>query len=207
MNITNTLTIAAIAAMINKSEEDYMVGDRAVHGLNWRPEDLPAVEAALKPLSATGMTWVIDGPGPQWLIVCVTHALHPCSVTLTDTKVAGGVVPIGQRKAPVEGGSGDLNFTVEVKENGIVVRYGSANPIAAQLLPELIPPTTPPGQPVFLNGRTATWAVAEIASVYQHLTPAVYVGQPQGQGYAYVCSISHSPDHQVGSVVMDADLR
>lgn len=205
----NALTIAQIARLIDKTEEDYTSNGRQFHGLNWRPEDLPKVEAALKPFSALGMPWVIDGPGPQWLIACIHHALHPCPVSLKDTKVEGGQVPIGSRKHPTEGGAGDLDFTVEKLEMGALVRYGSENPIRAELLPNLLPPSVPAGTPaVFLNGRTATWAVVEVVGAYQHVVPAVYVGQPMGDlGYGYVCAVSHNADHKVGSVVWEKDLK
>lgn len=204
----NTLTIKQIAALIGKQEEDYLLGNgKPAFGLNWKPEELPAVEQALKPFSALGTPWVVDGPGPQWLISNIVHSLHPCAVTLTDSKVEGGLVGISQRKAPSGTGSGELTFSVEGKEMGALIKYGSANPIDFRKLGEVVPPETPQGKVVFLNGRTATWGTVEIAGCYQHIAPAVYVGQPQGQGYVYVCAVSHSPTHKVGDVVKGEDLK
>lgn len=204
----NTISISQIAAMIGKQPEDYALPNgKTVNGLNWKPEELPAVEEALKPFSALGTPWFVDGPGPQWLITNIVHALHPCAVTLTDSKVEGGLVGISQRKAPTGAGAGELTFSLEEKEAGVVVKYGSQNPIDFTKLGEVIPPETPQGKVVFLNGRTATWGTVEIAGCYQHIAPAVYVGQPQGQGYVYVCAVSHSPAHKVGSVVNGVDLK
>ncbi|MDD4901017.1 MAG: hypothetical protein PHS62_02815 [Patescibacteria group bacterium] len=205
----NTITIAQIASMIGKQPGPISLpGGKTITGLDWKPEELPMVEAALKPFSAMGTPWFVDGAGPQWLIACITHALHPCSVALADSKVEGGQVQIGERKLPEGTGKGDLTFSVEEKEAGAIVRYQSANPIDFRKLSELVPPATTQGKSVFLNGRTATWGVVEIAACYQHVVPAVFVGQPMGAaGYCYVCAITHSPDIKVGSVVKEADLK
>ena len=204
----NTLTIKQIADLIGKQEEDYTLPNgRTVRGLNWSPKELPLVFEKLKPISALGSAWFIDGPAPQWLIVALLDALHPCSILLSDAKVEGGKVAIGQRKFPQGAGSGELEFLVHPRSKGFVVRYGSQNPISAALLPELVPPALPVvGKPVFLNGKTSTWGVAEIASCYQHVTPAVYVGQPTDGTYTYVCAITHSSEHQLGSTIIESDL-
>jgi len=205
----NTITVSQIAGMIGKQPGPInLPGGKVIQGLDWKAEELPAVQEALKPFSALGTPWFIDGAGPQWLIACITHALHPCAVTLADTKVEGGQVAIGERKQPEGTGKGDLDFTVEEKEMGALVRYQSANPVDFRKLPELLPPVTAQGKPVFLNGKTATWGTVDIATTYQHVVPAVFVGQPQGaNGYVYVCAISHRPDFQVGSVVKAEDLK
>ncbi len=205
----NTISVSQIAGMIGKQPGPInLPGGKVIQGLDWKPEELPGVEAALKPFSAMGTPWLIDGAGPQWLIACITHALHPCAISLADSKVEGGQVAISERKLPEGAGKGDLTFSVEEKEMGSVVKYGSANPIDFKRLPELVAPTTVQGKPVFLNGRSATWAVVDIATTYQHVVPAVFVGQPMGAaGYCYVCAITHSPDIKVGSVVKEADLK
>jgi len=204
----NTMTIQQLADLIGKEQEDYTLPNgRAVHGLNWRPEDLPLVAEKLKHFSALGSPWLIDGPSPQWLIVSLLEAFHPCPILLADSKVEGGQVAIGQRKVPEGGGRGELEFTVKQNSKGFVVHYYSQDPISAALLPDLVPPALPEaGRPVFLNGRTATWGVAEIASCYQHVVPAVYVGQPIDGAYTYVCAITHSSEHPLGSTILESDL-
>ena len=204
----NTITIQQIADLIGKEEEEYLLPNgRAVQGLNWKHDNLPLVAEKLKPFSFLGSSWLIDGPAPQWLIVSLLEVLHPCAISLADAKVEGGLVAIGQRKLPQGNGRGELEFSVQSHERGFVVRYGSQQPISAVLLPDLVPPALPEaGKPVFLNGRTATWGVAEIASCYQHVVPAVYVGQPDGGKYTYVCAITHSAGHPLGSTILESDL-
>jgi hypothetical protein len=204
----NTLTIAQLATLIGKAEEDYeLPNGRHVHGLNWRPEDLEAVYKALKPFSTLGTPWIIDGPAPQWLVVSLLDALHPCALVLADTKVPGGLVPIGQRKQPASSGRGELAFWMEEKGIYVVLHYASDDPISAEHLPDLVPPAVPMGRPVLLNGRTANWGIAELASCYQHVVPAIYVGQPMGAaGYNYVCAITHSSEHRIGTMVNERDL-
>lgn len=197
----NTISVPQIAGLVGKAEEDYEIrgpqGSRTVHGLNWKPAEMPAVEAALKPFSMIGTPWLVDGVMPQWMAVCVMHALHPCVVALADTKVAGGSVQVCQRKLPSGSGAGELEWRVEELDDRVVVNYSSTDPITAEKLEELVPPETAAGKPVFLSGRTATWAVVDIAMAYAHVTPAVYVNQP---GVGFVCAISHGPDHAVGTV-------
>jgi hypothetical protein len=203
----NTLTIEQIATMIGKEKEEITLPNgRQVIALNWRPEDLKAVVAKLQPISTLGTPWFLDGPGPQWLAATIMHALHPCPIVLSDSKVEGGQVPIGQRKYPIKGGQGELNFTTEKFGKFVRVKYESAEPITAELLPELIPPTTPKGKPVLLNGKTSTWGVVEMVSAYMHMVPAVFVGQPLPEGYMYVCSTTHNRNYKIGDVIWEKDL-
>lgn len=198
----NTMTVTQIATMIDKHEEDFEIsgpnGTQKRHGLNWNPSELPAVENVLKPFSALGTPWLIDGVMPQWMVVTVVHGLHPCVVALSDSKLPDGMAQISQRKDPQGAGAGELTWKITEQDDFVLVEYSSAAPIAVEKLNELIPPEIPVGKPVRLSGRTATWATADIAMVYAHKAPAVFVNQP---GVGYVCCITHRPEFVLGTVV------
>ncbi len=68
-------------------------------------------------------------------------------------------------------------------------------------------PATYQPKVIMLNGRTATWGVAEMAVCYQHVVPAIFVGQPVGEGYMYVCAITHDPRYEVGRVIWQHELN
>lgn len=198
----NTMTVTQIAALIGKPEEDFEIrgpnGAQKRHGLNWKPADLTLIDLGLKPLSAFGTPWLIDGVMPQWMALSVVHAMHPCVIALADTKVPGGSVQISQRKLPTGEGAGELAWKVTETDDRILLEYSSATPIAVEKLDELLPPEVTAGKPVFLSGRTATWGTVEIGMIYAHRAPAVYVNQP---GVGFVCAITHRPDHVLGAVV------
>jgi len=201
-NLMNSMTVSQIASMFGKTQEDYEIkgrdGARQVHGLNWKPAELPDVERVLKPFSALGTPWLIDGIMPQWLALTVVHGFHPSVVSLADTKVKGGSVQICQRKTPKGEGAGELGWTVTEHDDHVLVEYSSADPISAEKLEELIPPELPAGKPVRLSGRTATWGVVDVGMAYAHVAPAVFVFQP---GTGYVCSVTHRADFVLGSVI------
>lgn len=191
-----TITIAELAKMIGKEEEEIRIPNRdPFMGLNWKPEDLPAIVTVLKPESEKGGQVLVSGVGPQWLIVAVVHALHPCQISLADPKVAAGQVAINDRLKPGEV-AGELTFTVTEVGSAVKVEYTSETPIAAENLGLLVPPTVPTGKPVVLSGRTATWAVVQIATAYQHEVPAVFGFQP---GTGFVCAITHNPIYEIGA--------
>ncbi len=198
----NTMTVNQIATLIGKTEEDYTIrgpqGERQMHGLNWKPEELPAIELALKPFSSLGTPWLVDGVMPQWEALCVVHSLHPCVVALADSKIEGGSVQITQRKLPFGHGAGELSWTLTESDDFVLVEFSSATPIDYKKLSELIPPETPKGKAVRLSGRTATWGTVDIGMAYAHIVPAVYVNQP---GVGFICAITHSPTHVLGTVV------
>ena len=199
----NALTIKAIAALIGKSEENYEIrGGRKVHGLNWKTEELSAVYQALQPFAMVGSNWLIDGRAPQFLVSNIVHALHPCSVSLADTKVEQGFVTIGERKDPKgKKGSGELPFnTTENFQGGTLVEYArdQFTIIDYHELDRVVPPEVDRSRAVFLSGKTANWATVEIAMTYAHIVPAIYLYQP---GVGFICVISHSPSHQLGAVI------
>jgi len=196
-----TLKIDSIAEMISKEPEEIVLpGREPVIGLNWKPEELLAVYDALQGLSERGGKYVIDGRAPQFLIINTLHALHPSEVAVADSKVEGGMVGISGQNYPQGEGSGPLPWTVtEDFLDGTLVEYAKNHftIIDNEKLGEVIPPETEQGKPVYLSGKTANWASAEIGLSYAHVVPAVYLYQP---GTGFICVITHSVEHELGSV-------
>lgn len=196
------LRVDSIAEMIGKEAEDIVLpGREPTKGLNWRPEELPTVYNALQQLAEKGGNFVIDGRAPQFLIIDVLHALHPNKVAVADSKVEGGMVGISGQNYPNGEGSGPLPWKVtEDFQGGTLVEYAKEQftIIDSKQLNEVIPPETQPGKPVFLSGKTSNWASAEIGLSYAHVVPAVYIYQP---GTGFICVVTHSVEHELGSVV------
>jgi hypothetical protein len=110
----------------------------------------------------------------------------------------GGISGINYPKGE---GSGPLPWVVtENFQGGTLVEYAKDEftIISSEKLGEVIPPETKPGKPVFLSGKTSNWASAEIALSYAHVVPAVYLYQP---GTGFICVVSHSIEHKLGSVI------
>lgn len=193
-----------IAEMIGKKEEEIILpGREPIKGLNWKPEELKEVYIRLQGLSEKGGSFLVDGRAPQWLVVNIVHAMHPNRVALADSKVEGGAVGISGLNTPDGEGSGPLPFQkTEGFHGGTLVQYAKGEFIIVdnQRMNEVIPPAVAEGKPVFLSGKTANWAVAEIAMSYAHIVPAVYLYQP---GVGFVCAITHSTEHELGSVIKE----
>lgn len=196
------LGIDSVAEMIGKKPEDIVLpGREPIKSLNWKPEELPAVYNALQRITERGGSFVIDGRAPQFLVVNILHALHPNKVAVADSKVEGGMVGISGINYPKGEGSGPLPWVVtEDFQGGTLVEYAKDEftIISSEKLGEVIPPETKPGKPVFLSGKTSNWASAEIALSYAHVVPAVYLYQP---GTGFICVVSHSIEHKLGSVI------
>lgn len=197
-----SIGIDSIAEMINKKPEDiFLPGREPMKGLNWRAEELPAVYNVLQKMAEKGGNFVIDGRAPQFLVINILHALHPNRIALADSKVDGGMVGISGANHPKGEGSGPLPWKVTKDfQSGTLVEYAKDQftIIDSKKLGEVIPPETETGKPVFLSGKTSNWASAEIGLSYAHIVPAVYLYQP---GTGFICVISHSIEHKLGSVI------
>ena len=197
-----SLGIDSVAEMIGKKPEDIVLpGREPMKGLNWKPEELPAVYNALRKMAEKGGSFVIDGRAPQFLIINILHALHPNRIAVADSKVEGGMVGISGTNYPKGEGGGPLPWKVtEGFQGGTLVEYAKDQftIIDNKKLGEVIPPETAQGKPVFLSGKTSNWASAEIGLSYAHVVPAVYLYQP---GTGFVCVATHSVEHKLGSVV------
>lgn len=197
-----TLGIDSVAEMIGKMPEDiFLPGREPTNGLNWKPEELPAVYNVLQRMAERGGSFVIDGRAPQFLVIDILHALHPNRVAVADSKVEGGVVGISGTNNPKGEGSGPLPWDVtEDFQGGTLVEYSKHQftIIDSKKLGEVTPPETELGKPIFLSGKTSNWAAAEIALLYAHIVPAVYLYQP---GTGFICVVSHNIEHKLGSVI------
>lgn len=199
-------TIDYIARSIGKGPEEITIGRgetaRKIFGLNWKTEELPVVYQMLKGDASTGRAFLIDGRAPQFLVNNIVHALHPCDVALVDDKVDGGMVWItGWHVTPKGKGSGPIPFDVTSDFlDGTLVECArdALTIIPADELDDVIPPEVAKGKPVFISGKISNWASAQIATAYAHKVPAVYNYQP---GTGFICTITHSPDHELGSVI------
>jgi len=196
------VSIDNVAKRIGKvAEEISLPGREPFTSINWSPDDLPAVYQTLQKEAQKGGIYKIDGRAPQYLAVSMTHALHPAQTALADTKVKGGMVTISGHNNLKKEGSGPLPFHVtEDFGGGTLVEYARDKFIIIdhRKLNDIIPPETPQAKAVLLSGKTSNWATAEIAMIYAHRRPAVYLFQP---GTGFICVITHSPEHRLGSVI------
>lgn len=194
-----TVKIVAIAAAISKENETYpLPNGKVVTGLNWRGDDLPAVDAHMRSLTFGRNThFVVDGACPAWLALAVVHGGHPASASLNDPRL--GVVPVGCELPGDPHGGKNLTFETEEKEAYTLVNFevaGGTFDVAD--LASVVPPTVNTKKAVVISGRGPNWLVVSIAMAYHAAAAAVYCFQPD---VGATCAMTHHPEHQLGSLI------
>ena len=200
--MAKVITVVEIAAELNKGEELVKLPNGVERmTLNWKPEELSSVFAAVESLKGDSDHVILDGGAPIWFMVAVAHAAHPTAFSLNYPQ-GGTTLPVSgyQAKAGVKGEFS--GFSLQMEGNEIEFKMEGALDVP-KVLAEMQAsglPMVKHGEPVHLGGRAPAAIYAAVADAVAHLVPAVTVFQP---GVGRVVAISHSTEYPLGSVLAD----
>ncbi len=186
--------------------------------ITWLPADLPAIDAALKPLTTQCPTdqdghYILVGDVPDWLAVAVVHSLNRQGVALNDS---AAMEPVSIPKlTPSVTGSHHLTWNVHQQADDFtLVEFslpGETLDIAA--LGAIVPPIIRADRGVLLKGQGPAWLIATLALGY-HDTPWVATFQPASPLQAqpssvpqYVVCMTHSKRVLLGTMLSEADVQ
>lgn len=204
----NTIDIAQLGASIGmKEEEKRLPNGRVVRSLVWDQENLQKAVKAVKYLSEEGKKVKITGVAPGWLVAALTHAVHPCPVSLYDPKLAkedkDGYVNIPELPHGEVNPEGEIDFKVEEKGDSVLVEWNIAHESGIydeNNLSKVVVPDISQGKAVYISGRGPNYLTVAMAEAYAHTNSSVSLFQP---GVGYTCAITHSREKNLGDLTKD----
>ena len=201
----NIIDIEKLGKEIGMEEkEQTLPNGKKVKSLVWDKENLIKAVTAVKPLSEEGKPVKITGRTPAWLASALTHAVHPCPVSLFMPQI-GKYVDIPELTHGEENKEGEVAFNVTEKGDLILVEYNMDLPEGETVydennLEKVVVPKIPEGKAVYLSGRAPNYISVAIAEAYAHTNSSVSLFQP---GTGYTCSITHSRNKKLGDLTKD----
>lgn len=202
-----TLKIADIAAQLGLNEvEKNLPNGRVIKTIEWSPAHLNDVFSYVSELcQSEGLgksdTVIVDGAGPGWLIVAISHACHPVPTAVRYPQAGPeATLPLSGTPQKLEGSADNLSFEVESDKTKTLITFKLDTPqIDVQAaLSSLVAPVAEVGKPVYISGRGPIAITASLAEAYAHSVPYVASFQP---GVGYVVCISHDESHPIGTVL------
>lgn len=204
-NNENIIDIEKLGKQIGMEEkEQTLPNGKKVKSLVWDKEYLLKAVNEVKHLSEEGKPVKITGRAPAWLASALTHAVHPCPVSLFMPQI-GKYVDIPQLEHGEKNKEGEVAFKVTEKGNSILVEYNMDLPEGETVydennLKKVVVPKLPEGKAVYLSGRAPNYLTVAIAEAYAHTNSSVSLFQP---GTGYTCSITHSRNKKLGDLTKD----
>lgn len=157
--------------------------------------------------SGKGEAVLVSDAGPAWLMATVSHAAHPCEVSLYDPKLGKGIkipkLPHGEPNPEA-----DIKFTVTEGNDCVKIEWSIETPSGIYdmgKLNELVVPDIPAGKSLFITGRGPNPVAVAIAEAYAHTNPDISFFQSQLQGYT--CGITHNPSVNIGDFAKTEDIE
>lgn len=175
---------------------------------NW---DQPSAQSVAKIIrdeySSKGEPILVNGAGPAWLMSAITHAAHPCEVSLYDPKLGKGIdIPKLAHGEPNP--DADIQFTVTTGKDCVKLEWSIDTPSGVydmNKLKDLVVPEIPNGKSLVISGRGPNPVAVAIAEAYAHTAPDISFYQPQLGGYT--CGITHDPNINIGDFINSKDIE
>ena len=204
-NQVSTIDVLKLGAEIGmEAKEQTLPNGRVVNSLVWDQENLLKAVDAVKHLSEEGKPVRITGPAPAWLVSALTHAVHPCPVSVYVPQI-GKDVDVPQLEHGETNPEGEVAFKTTEKGDAVLVEFNMDLPEGIttydeENLPKVVVPDVPQGKAVFVSGRGPNYLTVAIAEAYAHTNSSVSLFQP---GIGYTCSITHSRSKKLGDLTKD----
>lgn len=205
----NIIDIQELGAKIGMEEkEQKLPNGKVINTLLWDQENLLKAVKEVSHFSEEGKSVIITGAAPAWLVSALTHAVHPCPVSVYVPQVGKNVdIPnLIQGEKNLEG---EVNFKVTKKGESILVEYNMELPEGFTSYDEnnvtkVVVPEIPQGKDVYISGRGPNYLTVAIAEAYAHTNSSVSLFQP---GVGYTCSITHSRNKKLGDLTKDPLIK
>lgn len=205
LDMINVIDIAKLGAEIGmEAKEQTLPNGKVVKSLVWDQENLLKAVDAVKHLSEEGKTVEITGAAPAWLVSALTHAVHPCPVSVYMPQI-GKDVDIPQLDHGEVNPEGEVVFKTTEKGDSVLVEYNMDLPEGITTydennLSKVVVPEIAQGKAVYISGRGPNYLTVAIAEAYAHTNSSVSLFQP---GVGYTCSITHSRNKRLGDLTKD----
>ncbi len=205
INQVNTIDIAQLGLEIGmEAKEQTLPNGKVVKSLVWNQENLLKAVNAIKHLSEEGKPVRITGAAPAWLVLALTHTVHPCPVSVYMPQI-GKDVDIPQLAHGEQNSEGEVAFKTTEKGDSILIEYNMDLPEGITTydernLPKVVVPEVAQGKAVYLSGRGPNYLTVAIAKAYAHTNSSVSLFQP---GVGYTCSITNSSAKRLGDLIKD----
>ena len=205
----NIIDIQELGAKIGMEEkEQKLPNGKVINTLLWDQENLLKAVKEVSHFSEEGKPVIITGAAPAWLVSALTHAVHPCPVSVYVPQIGKNIdIPnlIQGEKNP----EGEVNFKVTKKGESILVEYNMELPESFTSYDEnnvtkVVVPEIPQGKDVYISGRGPNYLTVAIAEAYAHTNSSVSLFQP---GIGYTCSITHSRNKKLGDLTKDPLIK
>lgn len=187
-----------------EAKEQKLPNGKVVNTLVWNQENLLKAVKEVAPLSEEGTPVRITGAAPAWLVSALTHAVHPCKVSVYMPQI-GKDVDIPQLTHGEKNPEGEVDFKITEKDESVLVEYNMELPEGFTTYDEnnvrkVVVPEVPQGKSVYISGRGPNYLTVAIAEAYAHTNSSVSLFQP---GIGYTCSITHSRSKKLGDLTKD----
>ena len=191
-----------------EAKEQKLPNGKIINTLLWDQENLLKAVNEVSHLSYEGKPVVITGAAPAWLVSALTHAVHPCPVSVYVPQI-GKNVDIPELLHGEKNSDGEVNFKVTEKGDSILVEYNMELPEGITTYDEnnvgkVVVPEIPQGKSVYISGRGPNYLTVAIAEAYAHTNSSVSLFQP---GIGYTCSITHSRNKKLGDLTKDPLIK
>ena len=202
---TNIINIQELGAKIGMEEkEQKLPNGKVINTLLWDQENLLKAVKEVAYLSEEEKPVVITGAAPAWLVSALTHAVHPCPVSVYVPKISKDI-DIPQLTHGEKNPDGEVNFKVTEKGESVLIEYNMELPDGFTTYDEnnvekVVVPEVPQGKAVYISGRGPNYLTVAIAEAYAHTNSSVSLFQP---GIGYTCSITHSRNKRLGDLTKD----
>lgn len=205
----NIIDIQELGAKIGMEEkEQKLPNGKVINTLLWDQENLLKAVKEVSHFSEEGKSVIITGAAPAWLVSALTHAVHPCPVSVYVPQI-GKNVDIPNLIQGEKNSEGEVNFKVAKKGESILVEYNMELPEGFTSYDEnnvtkVVVPEIPQGKDVYISGRGPNYLTVAIAEAYAHTNSSVSLFQP---GIGYTCSITHSRNKKLGDLTKDPLIK
>lgn len=205
----NIIDIQELGAKIGMEEkEQKLPNGKVINTLLWDQENLLKAVKEVSHFSEEGKSVIITGAAPAWLVSALTHAVHPCPVSVYVSQIRKDIdIPqlIHGEKNP----DGEVNFKVTEKGESVLIEYNMELPDGFTSYDEnnvtkVVVPEIPQGKDVYISGRGPNYLTVAIAEAYAHTNSSVSLFQP---GIGYTCSITHSRNKKLGDLTKDPLIK
>lgn len=201
----NIIDIAQLGEQIGmEAKEQTLPNGKVIKSLLWDQENLLKAVNAVKGYSNEGKPVKITGAAPAWLVSALTHAVHPCKVSVYVPQIGKNVGIPGLAKGE-KNLEGEVDFKTTEKGNSILIEYNMDLPEGITTydennLSKVVVPKITQGKDVYISGRGPNYLTTAIAEAYAHTNSSVSLFQP---GVGYTCSITHSRSKKLGDRIKD----
>ena len=154
--------------------------------------------------SSEGKPVRITGLASAWLVLALTHTVHPCKVGVHMPQI-GKDVDIPNLEHGQVNPKGEVAFKTTEKGDAVLIEYNMDLPEEITTydennLSKVVVPEIPEGKAVYISGRGPNYLTVAIAEAYAHTNSSVSLFQP---GIGYTCSITHSRNKNLGDLTKD----